>query len=173
MAIRFNLLMFASCLLTSTISACQITNIEEIIGVPLSSNVWGRIAVHDRTTPDNVFLGGIRAFFLGNATDVKFYFTDGLWRATTGLEPDAMITDSQIQTFRNAICDGCISNQMVVSCLRTTTNDMQVINSTITENVGSRVSTNDFRFVFLCTNSTWRIDDLFLDGSSVKCEDGF
>ena len=45
----------------------QITNISDILDVPLSSNVFARIAAQDGTTPDCAFLGSVRAFFLGNA----------------------------------------------------------------------------------------------------------
>jgi hypothetical protein len=142
-----------------------------VIGIPLSSNVWDRIPVRDRTTLDNVFLGSIRSFLTGNLTDIKFYFTDDLWKVATGLESDIIISDSQAQTFKNAICDGFISNQVLVSFSRTTTNSMQVINSTITDNIGSRETTNNFRLVFISTNSAWRVDDLFLDGVSIRSDE--
>lgn len=172
MAIKSCILMLASCLAAMSACANQITNADDIIGIPLSSNVWERIPIRDRTTPDNVFWGSIRSFLLGNAADIKFYFTDELWRAATGLEPDTIVSDGQAQNFRNAICDGCISNQILISFSRTTTNDMQVINSTITDNIGNRVSTNNFKLVFVFTNSAWRISDLFLDGTSVKSDEG-
>lgn len=172
MAIKSSVLILASYFIAMSSCADQITNVDDIIGIPLSSNIWERIPIRDRTTPDNVFLGGIRSFLLGNAVDVKFYFTDDLWSAATGLGPDTIVSDVQAQNFRNAICDGCISNQILVSFSRTTTNDMQVFNSTITDNIGNRVSTNNFKFVFVFTNSVWRISDLFLDGTSVKSDEG-
>ena len=61
----------------------QITNINDILDIPLSSNVFTHVTAQDGTTPDRAFLGCIRAFFLGNATDVKFHFTDNLWEAST------------------------------------------------------------------------------------------
>ena len=171
MAIKSCVLILASCFVAMSSYSNQITNVDDIIGIPLSSNIWERIPIRDRTTPDNVFLGGIRSLLLGNAADVKFYFTDDLWSAATGLDPDTIVSDAQAQNFRNAICDGCISNQVLISFSRTTTNDMYVINSTITDNIGNRVSTNGFKLVFVFTNSVWRISDLFLDGTSVRSDE--
>ena len=173
MAIKHCVLMILSFMASALTYANQITNINEIIGIPLASNVWNRIPERDRTTPDNVFLGGLRSFLLGNAADVKFYFTDDLWSAATGLGHDSNVSDVHAQNFREAICDGCISNQILVSFSRAATNDLQIIDATITDNVGTRVSTNDFRLVFVFTNSAWRISDLVLDGTSVRSDDEF
>ncbi len=86
MAIKSNLFIISTFLAVLSIFADPITNICDLIGIPLSSNVWDRIPVRDRTTLDNVFLGSIRSFLTGNLTDVKFYFTDDLWKVATGLE---------------------------------------------------------------------------------------
>ncbi len=149
----------------------QITNICDILDVQLTSNVFACITAQDGTSPDCSFLGSVRAFFLGNANDVKFYFTDGLWKAATGLEPNAPITEAQSSNFRNVMCDGGVSNQVFISFSRSETNGSHIIDSTLTDRLGSRVTTNRFKFVFVLTNSTWRVDDLFLDGESVRTDD--
>ncbi len=149
----------------------QITNIYDILDVPLTSNVFACITAQDGTTPDRAFLGSVRAFFLGNVNDVKFYFTDGLWKAATGLEPNVAITEALSSNFRNMMCDGGASNQVFISFSRSETNCAQIIDSTLTDRLGPRVATNSFKFIFVYTNSTWRVDDLVLDGESVRTDD--
>ena len=149
----------------------QITNIYNILDVPLTSDVFACITAQDRTTPDRAFLGSVRAFFLGNVNDVKFYFTDGLWRAATGLEPNAVITEAQSSNFQNMMCDGGVSNQVFISFSRSETNGVQIIDSKLIDRLGPRVTTNSFKFVIIQTNSTWRVDDLILDGESVRTDD--
>lgn len=168
-ASRFVMIIFLAAAMQCRSS--QITNICDILDVPLTSNVFACITAQDRTTPDLAFLGSVRAFFLGNANNVKFYFTDGLWRAATGLEPDVVITEALSSNFRNMMCDGGVSNQVFISFSRSETNAAHIIDSTLTDRLGCRVTTNSFKFVFVQTNSTWRIDDLFLDGESVRTDD--
>ena len=149
----------------------QITNIYDMLDVQLTSNIFARITAQDGTTPDCAFLGSVRAFFLGNANDVKFYFTDNLWEASTGLPPNAAITEAQSSTFRDMMCDGGVSNQVFISFSRSTTNEAQIIDSVLTDRLGVRVTTNSFKFILVYTNSAWRVDDLLLDGESVKTDD--
>ena len=171
MALRILFMMTVSCLSILPTFAGNITNVNDIIGIPLTSNVLARIGARNRTTPDRCFLGSIRAFFLGNASDVKFYFTDDLWREATGLEPDAPISGTQSQNFRDAICDGCMSNQVFTACSIIATNGIRVVESIMTDIVGSRISTNNFRHILVFTNSAWKVNDLFLDGKSIRSDD--
>ena len=149
----------------------QITNINDILDVPLSANIFTHVTAQDGTTPDRAFLGCIRAFFLGNATDVKFHFTDNLWEASTGLNPDAIIPEGLSSNFQTMMCDGGVSNQVFISFSRSGTNGTQIIDSTLTDRFGFRVTANSFKFVFVQTNSVWRVDDLILDGESIRTED--
>ena len=149
----------------------QITNINDILDIPLSSNVFAHVAARDGTTPDRAFLGCMRAFFLGNATDVKFHFTDNLWEVSTGLNPNAIIPEGLPSNFQNMMCDGGVSNQVFISFSRLGTNGTQIIDSTLTGRLGFRVTTNSFKFVFVQINSMWRVDDLILDGESVRTDD--
>ena len=110
-------------------------------------------------------------FFLGHANDIKFYFTDSLWGNATGLEPSAAITDELSSNFQDMMCDGGVSNQVFISFSRSETNAAHIIDSTLTDRLGSRVTTNSFKFVFVQTKSTWRVDDLILDGESVRTDD--
>ena len=154
-ASRFVMIIFLAAAMQCRSS--QITNIYDILDVPLTSNVFARIAAQDRTTPDRAFLGSVRAFFLGHANDIKFYFTDSLWGNATGLEPIAAITDELSSNFQDMMCDGGVSNQVFISFSRSETNAAHIIDSTLTDRLGSRVTTNSFKFVFVQTNSTWRV----------------
>ena len=173
MALRLLLMITAACLSVLPAFADYITNVNDIVGIPLTSNVLARIGARNRTTPDRCFLGCIRAFCLGNASDLKFYFTDDLWRDATGLEPDAPISGTQSQNFKDAICDGYMSNQIFSACSIVVTNGMRVVESIMTDVVGSRTSTNNFRHILVFTNSAWMVKELFLDGQSIRSDDEF
>jgi len=156
-------------------SACanQITNLESILMMPLTSNVLASLPTRDCSTQDTAFLGCMGSFFLGNANDVKFHFTDDLWYSATGLEPNVPISEFMASRFRDMMCDEVITNRVFTSFSRMTTNNVHVIDSVMIDSIGVRQATNNFRVVFVLTNGMWRADDLMLGGSSVRSNEGF
>ena len=63
-----------------------------------------------------------------------------------------------------------IINKCVLLCAAV---EIYIIDFSMVDIVGRRTTTNNFRFVLVCTNLAWRIDNLILDGESVKTKDDF
>lgn len=155
------------------VQAANAMDEHDIVGLALTSNVVERMPARDRTTPFNAVLGSVRALLGGQAADVKYHFTDDLWTKATGLDSEAAVSDAQATAFRTLMCDGCATNRVITAFAKTSTNDVCSIEFSMAEMIGTRTETNSFKFMMILRNQAWRVDDLIIDGLSIKADDDF
>ncbi len=152
-------------------TANSITSVCSIVDIPLGSNVLSRIESRNRSTADLVVLGNIRAMVIGNVRDQSFYFSDSLRNA---LNIETGLWEGSGAEFESGFAEIATSGRFTdfkvsaVSNASASASERWDVSMSL-KHLGV-MTTNSFSLVLSHSNSQWWVEDLILEGLSIKAD---
>ena len=148
----------------------SISNVSSIVEVPLTSSILSDIESRNRSSEDMVVLGNIKAMVLGRASDQAFYFTDALRTILVGTNDVDHLGEELENGFAEIANGGAFSNFVLVSTSRSQVGSKVKWDMSMQMRHGGDMETNVFSLVLVSTNLQWRVEDLILEGVSVRAD---
>lgn len=146
----------------ATMGYASITNLNQVVNVPLNRTVLDEIQSRDFSSPERAYLSFVKACITSNAKDMVAGFKDSeILRMTGDSNPDLMSVEKQAM-MSSVLGASSVSNSVVLSYV-VTTNTCVKIEAEIQTKFGGVVETNSYPIGFVKIGNKWKIEKFLED----------
>ena len=138
--------------------SASVTNMEQIMNVPLSYEVVTNIEKTVYHTPHAAYLSFVRAIALADAKELISGFLPSKIKQITGTYNASDLSNEQCATLNEIIGGNQITNMMLISFIESNFTDRVKINGKIKSIEKGRENVCFYPITFVNTNNVWLID---------------
>lgn len=140
-----------------TCLADPLTNVNSLVGVPLTTNEIIQLPSRDAASPDTVFLGTVRALRMGCLRDLFYHFETNYLFNVTGCYNQDDIPLETVLSFQAVMNDDNFSNVVITAYSTATSNQFVRVAASLQENHISRTFIEPLSLTLHQSSSGWKI----------------